>query len=30
VLARAFQYWKNVDQDVGERIERSVGAAVAA
>src|SRR5262249_53300854 len=24
VRARAFEYWKNVDQDVGERIERSV------
>jgi catalase len=24
VLARAFQYWKNVDQEIGDRIERGV------
>jgi catalase len=24
VLARAFQYWKNVDQNLGERIEKAV------
>jgi catalase len=29
VLARAFQYWKNVDQDLGERVEQAVGAGVA-
>jgi catalase len=28
VLARAFEYWKNVDQQLGERIERTVGATV--
>ena len=26
VLARAFQYWKNIDQEIGERIEQAVGA----
>jgi catalase len=30
VLARAFEYWKNVDQELGERIEQSVGAGVGA
>ncbi|MBV9603941.1 MAG: catalase, partial [Solirubrobacterales bacterium] len=30
VLARAFQYWKNVDQQLGERIEHAVGAGVGA
>ncbi len=30
VLARAFQYWKNVDQDLGERLEQAVGAGVGA
>ena len=30
VLARAFGYWKNVDQDLGERIEHAVGATVGA
>jgi catalase len=30
VLARAFEYWKNVDQDLGERIEHAVGATVGA
>ena len=29
VLARAFQYWKNIDQEIGERIEQAVGATVA-
>jgi catalase len=24
VLARAFQYWRNIDQDVGDRIENAV------
>jgi catalase len=24
VLERAFQYWKNIDKDIGERIEKSV------
>jgi catalase len=28
VLARAFEYWKNVDQEIGERIEQAVGATV--
>ena len=28
VLARAFEYWKNIDQDLGERIEEAVGATV--
>jgi catalase len=28
VLARVFQYWKNVDQELGERIEQAVGATV--
>jgi catalase len=26
VLKRAFQYWRNVDQDLGERIEKNVRA----
>jgi catalase len=26
VLARAFQYWKNVDQTLGERVEKGVRA----
>jgi catalase len=30
VLARAFEYWKNVDADLGERIEQAVGAGVGA
>jgi catalase len=30
VLARAFEYWKNVDQQLGERIEQAVGATVGA
>ncbi len=30
VLARAFEYWKQVDQDLGERIEQAVGATVGA
>jgi catalase len=24
VLERAFQYWKNVDQTLGERVEKGV------
>lgn len=24
VLKRAFQYWKNIDQEIGERIEKGV------
>jgi catalase len=27
VLERAFQYWRNIDQEIGDRIERGVGAA---
>jgi catalase len=30
VLARAFAYWKNVDRDIGERIESAVGAPIGA
>ena len=30
VLARAFEYWKNIDPEIGERIEQAVGATVAA
>jgi catalase len=30
VLARAFEYWKNIDQELGERIEQAVGATVSA
>ncbi|HEX4279985.1 MAG TPA: catalase, partial [Solirubrobacteraceae bacterium] len=30
VLARAFEYWKNVDQELGGRIEQAVGATVGA
>jgi catalase len=30
VLARAFEYWKNIDQELGERIEQALGAAVGA
>jgi catalase len=30
VLARAFKYWKNIDQEIGERIEQAVGATVGA
>jgi catalase len=30
VLARAFEYWKNIDPEVGERIEQAVGATVGA
>ena len=26
VLSRAFEYWKNVDQEIGERIEKAVKA----
>jgi catalase len=28
VLARAFEYWRNVDAEIGERIEQAVGAGV--
>ncbi|MGZ4165792.1 MAG: catalase-related domain-containing protein, partial [Solirubrobacteraceae bacterium] len=28
VLARAFEYWKNIDTEIGERIEQAVGATV--
>ena len=28
VLARAFEYWKNIDQELGERIEQAVRAPV--
>ncbi len=30
VLARAIEYWKNVDEDLGGRVEQAVGAAVGA
>jgi catalase len=30
VLARALEYWRNVDQELGDRIEQSVGATVGA
>jgi catalase len=30
VLTHAFEYWKNVDQDLGQRIEQAVGAGVGA
>ncbi|MGH2886851.1 MAG: catalase, partial [Solirubrobacteraceae bacterium] len=30
VMARAIQYWKNVDQHLGERVEQAVGAGVGA
>jgi catalase len=30
VLARTFQYWRNIDQEIGERIEQAVGATVGA
>jgi catalase len=30
VLARAFEYWKNIDREIGERIEQAVGATVGA
>jgi catalase len=30
VLARAFEYWKNIDHELGERIEAAVGATVGA
>jgi len=26
VLARAFDYWKNIDKEIGERIEKGVKA----
>jgi catalase len=28
VLARTFEYWKNIDREIGERIEQAVGASV--
>jgi catalase len=28
VLARAFEYWKNIDPEIGDRIEQAVGATV--
>jgi catalase len=28
VLARAFEYWKNIDREIGEKIEQAVGAPV--
>jgi catalase len=30
VLTRAVEYWKNIDQGIGERIEQAVGATVGA
>jgi catalase len=30
VLARAIEYWRNVDQDLGDRVEQAVGAGVGA
>ena len=30
VLVRAFQYWRNIDQEIGDRIERGVGTRVGA
>jgi catalase len=30
VLARAFEYWRNVDQELGDQIEQAVGATVGA
>ena len=30
VMARAFEYWKNIDQELGQRIEQAVGATVGA
>jgi catalase len=30
VVARVFEYWKNVDQELGERVEQAVGAGVGA
>jgi catalase len=30
VLVRAFEYWKSIDQEIGERIEQAVGATVGA
>ncbi|MGO2822362.1 MAG: catalase-related domain-containing protein, partial [Brachybacterium tyrofermentans] len=29
VLSNAIQYWKNIDQTVGERIEKAIGTAAA-
>ena len=30
VLARAIEYWKNIDQELGERVDQAVGATVGA
>ena len=30
VLARAFEYWRNIDKEIGDRIEQAVGATVGA
>jgi catalase len=30
VLARAFEYWKHIDPELGERIEQAIGATVGA
>jgi len=30
VLARAFEYWKNIDPDLGDRVEQATGATVGA
>ena len=30
VLARAFEYWRNIDTEIGERIEHAVRSPVAA
>jgi catalase len=30
VMARAFEYWRNIDAEIGDRIEQAVGATVAA
>jgi catalase len=30
VLARVFEYWKNIDAEIGQRIEQAVGAGVGA
>ena len=29
-MARVFEYWKNVDEELGERVEQAVGAGVGA
>jgi catalase len=30
VLARAFEYWRNIDQSVGDRIAKGIGQRLAA